>query len=140
MPGYVEPATVGGQAVSRALPLVSLYPAATGRFTVRSGRTVCRPGNVRSCKDFTDVAGYEGKTTDYIGYDAMSGATPQKGLGFAEAARAAMPDIDAVTMATPPGDVEQSVMFSVPDGWPQGEYVAWLEINTEGDYNACSTI
>ena len=46
-----------------------------------------------------------------------------------------MPDIDAVTMATPPADVAQAVMYSVPDDWPSGDYVAWLEINTEGDYN-----
>ncbi len=26
-------------------------------------------------------------------------------------------------------------MFSVPATWPDGEYVAYLEINTEGDYN-----
>ena len=50
-------------------------------------------------------------------------------------ARAVMPDIDAVTMATPPADIEQTVMFSVPDDWPDGDYVAYLEINTEGDYN-----
>ena len=27
-------------------------------------------------------------------------------------------------------------MFSVPADWPDGDYVAYLEINTEGDYNA----
>ena len=27
-------------------------------------------------------------------------------------------------------------MFSVPSSWPDGDYVAYLEINTEGDYNA----
>ena len=47
----------------------------------------------------------------------------------------AMPEIDAVTMATPPADTEQTVMFSVPPTWPDGDYVAYLEINTEGDYN-----
>ena len=50
-------------------------------------------------------------------------------------ARTVMPDIDAVTMATPPADVEQTVMFSVPPTWPDGEYVAYMEVNTEGDYN-----
>ena len=54
---------------------------------------------------------------------------------YANKARAAMPEIDAVTMATPPADTEQTVMFSVPATWPDGEYVAYLEINTEGDYN-----
>jgi hypothetical protein len=46
-----------------------------------------------------------------------------------------MPEIDAVTMATPPADTEQTVMFSVPSSWPDGEYVAYMEVNTEGDYN-----
>ena len=54
---------------------------------------------------------------------------------YANKARAAMPEIDAVTMATPPADTEQTVMFSVPSTWPDGDYVAYLEINTEGDYN-----
>jgi hypothetical protein len=51
-----------------------------------------------------------------------------------------MTDIDAVTMATPPADQLQTVMFSLPDPttdpkWVGVDYVAWLEINTEGDYN-----
>lgn len=53
----------------------------------------------------------------------------------AEAERV-MPDIDAVTMATPPGAVEPSIVFTIPDAWPDGQYVAWLEVNVEGDYNA----
>jgi hypothetical protein len=47
-----------------------------------------------------------------------------------------MPDIDAVTMATPSPEVETQVMFSVPNDWGAGDYVAWVEVNTEGDYNA----
>ena len=54
---------------------------------------------------------------------------------FQDVARSVMPDIDAVTMATPPADVPQTVMFSVPASWPDGEYVAYVEVNTEGDYN-----
>jgi hypothetical protein len=50
-------------------------------------------------------------------------------------ARAAMPEIDIVTMATPGGDRPQHVVFDVPADWPDGEYVAYLEINVEGDYN-----
>jgi hypothetical protein len=121
----------------RPLPLISLYPPRRDFMATCTpdADPICRSGAVRSCLDFTDVAGYGGVVTGYPGYDASSGATPQKGLGYAEAARAAMPDIDAVTMATPPADVAQAVMYSVPDGWPSGDYVAWLEINTEGDYN-----
>jgi hypothetical protein len=125
--GYSEPVVMGGQAMRRPLSLTSLYPPrreAAAPCAPHVNMPVCQPGLVaRSCNDTPDVAGYT---------DADGKYHP----GFAEAARAAMPDIDAVTMATPPGDVEQSVMYSVPEGWPQGEYVAWLEINTEGDYNA----
>lgn len=53
---------------------------------------------------------------------------------FADHARSVMPEIDAVTAATPPGGEAQSWLFSVPENWPAGSYVAWLEINVEGDY------
>ncbi|MFI5307049.1 MAG: CFI-box-CTERM domain-containing protein [Polyangiales bacterium] len=55
---------------------------------------------------------------------------------YAAHARDVMPEIDAVSMATPPGNVEQSLLFSLPPTWPQGKYVLWLEINVEGDYNS----
>jgi len=55
---------------------------------------------------------------------------------YADHARAVMPEIDSVTMATPPGgDVEQSFLFAVPADWPDGPYVVWAEVNTEGDDN-----
>ena len=54
---------------------------------------------------------------------------------FAEHAREVMPHIDAVTMATPPGDTVQTVQYTVPDEWPAGDYVAFIEVNVEGDYN-----
>jgi hypothetical protein len=47
-----------------------------------------------------------------------------------------MPDIDSVTMATPPGGEPQQRLFSVPDDWPAGAYRACIEANVEGDYNA----
>lgn len=49
-------------------------------------------------------------------------------------ARRVMPEIDAVTTATPPGDVPQHLMFSVPEDWTSGTYYVFLEINVEGDY------
>jgi hypothetical protein len=55
--------------------------------------------------------------------------------GYPDDARAVMPDIDAVTLATPPPDIEQSILFTAPDDWPVGDYVAWIEVNVEGDYN-----
>lgn len=54
---------------------------------------------------------------------------------YAEDARAVMPEIDTVTIATAQGDTAASVLFSVPAAWPAGEYAAYLEINVEGDYN-----
>lgn len=46
-----------------------------------------------------------------------------------------MPEIDAVTMATPPGDMPLAVTFSVPDEWPNGTYRVFVEVNVEGDWN-----
>lgn len=54
---------------------------------------------------------------------------------FVHEARRVMPKIDAVTMATPAGDVSRTVQFIAPDEWADGEYVAWIEVNVEGDYN-----
>jgi hypothetical protein len=54
---------------------------------------------------------------------------------FASDARAVMPEIDAVTRATPPGGMPQRLLFDVPPAWPPGEYVAYIEVNVEGDYN-----
>jgi hypothetical protein len=50
--------------------------------------------------------------------------------------RAVMPDIDAVSMATPQGDMPQQRLFTVPSTWTLGSYRACLEINVEGDHNA----
>lgn len=54
---------------------------------------------------------------------------------FASDARAVMPEIDAVSRATAPGDMPQRVLFNVPASWGKGEYVAFIEVNVEGDYN-----
>jgi hypothetical protein len=49
-------------------------------------------------------------------------------------ARRVMPEIDAVTTATPPGEVAQRLMFTVPDDWTNGTYYVYVEVNVEGDY------
>jgi len=54
---------------------------------------------------------------------------------LASVARSVMPDIDAVTRATSPGDAGQLIAFPIPDAWPNGEYVVFVEVNTERDYN-----
>jgi hypothetical protein len=53
---------------------------------------------------------------------------------FADDARFAMPEIDAVTMASMAGGAPQTVVFDIPDAWPDGDYTVWFEINVEGDY------
>jgi hypothetical protein len=47
-----------------------------------------------------------------------------------------MPDIDAVTMATPEGEMPQEILYTIPADWKLGDYRACIEINVEGDYNA----
>ncbi len=54
---------------------------------------------------------------------------------FAAEAAEVMPDLDAVTMATPPGGIEQQILFSAPANWQPGDYRACIEANVEGDYN-----
>jgi hypothetical protein len=54
---------------------------------------------------------------------------------FASDAREVMPEIDAVTRATALGDAPQQILFTVPESWSPGEYVAFIEVNVEGDYN-----
>jgi hypothetical protein len=115
--GYSEPSTIGGpptwQATDRTLSLTSLYPPRRDFTSCANDSTVdvCM-GGTSNCQDHPDSAKY------------------------ADLARAAMPEIDAITMATPVADMEQTVMFSVPAGWPDGNYTAYVEVNTEGDYNA----
>jgi len=54
---------------------------------------------------------------------------------FDQHARTVMPDIDAITMATPPANLEQAILFTIPADWTDDGYVAWIEVNVEGDYN-----
>jgi hypothetical protein len=92
--GYAEPTATGSsptwQETPRGLGLTSLYPPRRD-FTSCATPSTVNPcmGGTSTCWDSPDSANY--------------GAT----------VRAVMPDIDVVTMATPPGNVEQRVMFSV---------------------------
>ena len=54
---------------------------------------------------------------------------------FNQHSREVMPEIDAVTMATPVGNMRQQILFEVPAEWEPGEYRACVEINVEGDHN-----
>ncbi len=62
------------------------------------------------------------------------GNHPDVGQYVADARRA-MPEIDTATIATLPSQ-EYSFPFQIPADWADGAYVAYLEVNTEGDYNA----
>jgi hypothetical protein len=53
---------------------------------------------------------------------------------FVADAERVMPDLDAVTMATPPGDVPFAIDFELPEDWPNGPAVVFVEANTEGDH------
>ncbi|HEY7375349.1 MAG TPA: CFI-box-CTERM domain-containing protein [Polyangia bacterium] len=115
--GYAEPVALSGppiwQFAERPLSLTSVYPPRRDFTSCADSTTVsaCLGGG-NGCHDHPDSARYS------------------------DLARTAMPEIDAVTMATPPGGMEQNVMFSVPASWPDGNYVAYLEVNVEGDYDA----
>ena len=56
-------------------------------------------------------------------------------LNFRLDARAAMPSLDAVSMATPRGETPYGFQWHLPSDLPYGRYWVYLEINTEGDHN-----
>lgn len=102
------------------------------------------------CKDPSKVGANCNRTLDLVSLypprrDATrcstSGCADREDVAtYADHARQVMPDIDSVTMATPlGGDREQSFLFAVPADLTDGDYVAWAEVNTEGDTNATFT-
>lgn len=95
-------------------------------FEMTDGTEVMRPLSLQSLyPPRRDVARCTAATcADHVDVDR-----------FATDVRTVMPDIDAITMATPPGDSPWSFTFTLPDAWPEGDYVLWVEANVEGDYN-----
>lgn len=94
---------------SRVLSASSLYPP-------RRNATPCIGGDFeagdRACFDHTDSA------------------------DFATHALTIMPELDAITRATPEGNRRTSYRFSLSRAWSrQDDYVLFVEVNTEGDYN-----
>jgi len=51
----------------------------------------------------------------------------------------AMPELDAVTIATPRADVAAEVEWRAPTGWPAGTYSVFVEAHQEGDYGGAWT-
>ena len=70
-----------------------------------------------------------------VGSGAFCSDHPDAHL-FAADVRRILPDIDAITRATPPADRPMQVMYTLPEAWPDGRYRIFVEVNTEGDYNA----
>jgi hypothetical protein len=106
--GYWEPYEDPSSQVGRKLPLTleSLYPPR------RDSKRCVGEASCYCCYDHADVSDFDAH------------------------AREIMPDIDAVSMATPPGGEEQQRLYAVPEDWPAGGYRACIEVNVEGDYNA----
>ena len=46
-----------------------------------------------------------------------------------------MPNLDAITMATPDAAVPDRLAFALPADWPLGDYDLYIEVNTEADFN-----
>jgi hypothetical protein len=105
--GYGEPAQEDtGEGIKRALSIDSLYPP-------RRDVTRCKSeGEGGGCNDHADVA------------------------EFAKHARDVMPELDAISRATPQGERRTNWTFSVPNDWSNDhEYVMYIEVNVEGDHN-----
>lgn len=107
--GYAEPfVDERGLEARRALSGSSLYPP-------RRDLTPCLAGSMpesRICFDHADSA------------------------EFARHARSVMPELDAVSRATPEADRRTSWRFTIPSEWSRDDgYVLFVEVNTEGDYN-----
>ncbi len=103
--GYHEPFPGWQSSDTRPLGLYSNYPPRRDVNRCNSGATGCNG------HDTADVEDYDIHT------------------------RTVMPDIDAVTMATPPDQEFTRVQFDAPSSWEGEPLVAWLEVNTEGDYS-----
>jgi hypothetical protein len=66
---------------------------------------------------------------------ALRGADHPDVLEYIPHVREVMPDIDAVTMATLAGGATRTLHFAPADEVPDGDYVMYVEVNVEGDYN-----
>lgn len=56
-------------------------------------------------------------------------------LDFALHATSIMPELDGATMATPAADEEMMIRWAL-QGFQDGDYKLFIEVNTEGDHNA----
>jgi hypothetical protein len=55
---------------------------------------------------------------------------------YVEHARTVMPELDAISRATPQGERRVNWAFSIPSDWStEHEYILYVEVNVEGDYN-----
>ncbi|MDH5676881.1 MAG: hypothetical protein OEZ06_32495 [Myxococcales bacterium] len=54
---------------------------------------------------------------------------------YVEHAREVMPELDAITMATPAANAPQRLLHTLPPDFAPGDYRVCIEVNVEGDYN-----
>ena len=55
---------------------------------------------------------------------------------YVDHARSVMPELDAISRATPQGERRVNWTFSIPSDWStEHEYILYVEVNVEGDYN-----
>ena len=117
------------------LSLVSLYPPRRDATPCQRDADPYPACGSRACNDYVDVAGYGGRhrvsgLRHHVGRDASEGLGIRGGRAPRHARHRRRHDGDARRPIR-----RQTVMFSIPDDWAPGDYVAWLEVNTEGDYN-----
>ena len=63
-------------------------------------------------------------------------AARQEGDGLDMMSYGELNGLDAVSRATPSGDHAIAVRWAMPQSLPPGEYVAWIEVSRESDFNA----
>jgi hypothetical protein len=83
---------------------------------------------------YTDKGVFSSATT---GYPPRNDVTRMAGLDSDSVAMyGALNPFDAVSMATPPGGALTEINWPIPPGLPTGDYVLWLEVAKEFDFNA----
>jgi hypothetical protein len=134
--------TRSAQEALDAVSCASPFNSDKGRFVTEAD---LKAGYAEPYEDLVTGEAHMSTLDLWSGYPPRRDHMPCTGQGCFEHPDAAeygshvrdvMPDIDAVTMATPKGGEEQSILFQLPSEWPPGEYRVFVEANTEGDYNA----
>lgn len=125
-----------------AVSCASIFNSDKGRYITEADVTA------GYSEPYEDVESHEGRmqplTYESL-YPPRRDVTPcERGVGcnehpdvksFNNDALEVMPELDAVTMATPQGGKTEERLFRIPNEWPDGSYRACIEVNVEGDHN-----